>query len=84
MKSYVLGESDKQVPSLHVYLDEHFKVLTGKVPLNDTNPIEVVMEIVYIYQSLYKYYLHYDGMSHIVWKDNIKQVCTYVEYIENI
>ena len=78
MRSYVFGENVKEVPSLSVYLDDHFKLLAGKISLSGTDPNEVIKEIVYIYQSLYKYYLHYDGMSHLVQKDGIKKVgiCT--------
>ena len=76
VKNYVLGESNKQEPSLIVYLDHHFKLLTGKVPLDDINPIEVVSEIVYIFQSLLKYYLHYDGYPRSVFNDDIKKVCS--------
>ena len=75
VKNYVLGESSKQEPSLVVYLDDHFKLLTGKTPLDGTNPIEVVHEVVYIFQSLCKYYFHFDGYSRSVVNSEIKKVC---------
>ena len=76
VKNYVLGESNKQELSLIVYLDDHFKLFTGKIPLDNMNPIEVVSEIVYIFQSLQKYYFHFDGCSRSVFNDDIKKVCS--------
>ena len=78
MKNYVLGESNKQELSLMVYLNDHFNLLTGKIPLDSTNPIEVVNEILYIFQSLCKYYFHYDGHSRSVGNNEIKKVCMYI------
>ena len=78
MKNYVLGESSKQEPSLSMYLDDYFKLLTGTTPLNSTTPVEIVYDIVYIFQSLYKYYFYFDGMSHLVFREDIKKVCNYV------
>lgn len=74
VKNYVFGESNKQVPSLSIYLNKYLKLLTGKTLLNDTNPMEVVVEIVYIFQSLHKYHLHYDSTSQSLSKDDIKKV----------
>ena len=78
VKNYVFGESNKQEVSLSVYLDFSFKLLTGIISLNDTHPIEVVDDIVYIFQSLHKYCFHSDGYPHPVPADNIKRVCSIV------
>lgn len=65
IKSYMVPSGEVKPKYLHaplalrIYLANHQRFLTGKVDLNK-NPVEVIMDIVYIFNSLYKAYLHID------------------------
>ena len=65
-KNYVFGEREAPIPSLHIYLADYYKLLTGTAHL-DMDLQTVLNNIVVTYQSLYKYYFqigNYPTVAH--------------------
>ena len=59
------GEDDSKhmhLPTLalRVYLSKHHRILTGKVSINES-PVEIITDIIDIFNSLHKAYLHIDN-----------------------
>ena len=75
------GESDSKhmhLPTLalRVYLSKHQRILTGKISINESpTDSEVITDIIYIFNSLYKGYLQIDNACRLLPNsDNIQKV----------
>lgn len=67
IKNYIVpsgASHSKQLPSLalKVYLSKHHEILTGKLPIHKS-PVEVIADIIYVFNSLYKACLYIDYSS---------------------
>ena len=79
-KNYIIPSSEDETKhspalALRIYLSEHHKMLTGKVYASKS-PIEVIADIIYIFNSLYKTYLQIDNNSRLLPNSHdIQKVC---------
>ena len=82
IKNYVIPSSEGETKylsplALRIYLSEHHKILTGKV-CTSKSPTEVITDIIYIFNSLYKIYLQIDNSCRLLPnKSDIQKVCIY-------
>ena len=72
-KSYVFGDNETHIPSLHIYLAEYYELLTGEV-YSDLDPCTVMNNIVVTYQSLYRCFFYYDHNSRMINIKSVKEV----------
>ena len=69
------GETNvKSFPVVKIFLSTYYDVLTGRKPFRGS-PITIMNDIIYIFNSLFKGFYHYD-VSHrySCWNSHIKQV----------
>ena len=80
LKNYVIPSSEDETKyspplALRIYLSKHRKILTGKAHTSE-NPAEVIADIIYIFNSLYKTYLHIDNDCRFLPNNcDIQKVC---------
>ena len=80
------GETKYLPPfALRIYLSNHQKCLTGKVHASESpieSPIEVITDIVYVFNSLHRTYLHIDSSCQLLPnRFDIEKVCIYSLFI---
>ena len=80
IKNYIIPSSEDETKhspalALRIYLSEHHKILTGIV-YTSKSPIEVIVDIIYIFNSLYKAYLQIDNNPRLLPNSHdVQKVC---------
>lgn len=85
LKSLLVSSNDSDSKHVHlptlalrVYLSKHHRILTGKASISES-PVELITNIIYIFNSLHKACLHIDNCCRFLPNsDDIQKVCIHL------